>query len=209
MRPLRTSVLALAALLAVPARMGPGNGTSPRPRTKERARPADDPSKPPNFREEVVVTAQKRTEAVAGHSRLGDRRRRAAAGAAAGRRLPGPRAAGAGPEHRPPPGRASPASRCAASTPAASRPRSASTSTTCRSGRAPAWPTPRSSSGDFDTFDIARVEVLRGPARHPVRSELARRRHQVRSEPAQHREVRGAPHGKRGGRGQRRPRLLR
>ena len=30
------------------------------------------------------------------------------------------------------------------------------------------------------------------PARHPVRSELARRRHQVRSEPAQHREVRGA-----------------
>ena len=55
------------------------------------------------------------------------------------------------------------ASRCAASTPAASPRRSASTSTTCPSARAAASRTRAILSGDFDTFDMARIEVLRGP----------------------------------------------
>ena len=37
-------------------------------------------------------------------------------------------------------------------------------------------------SGDFDTFDMSRIEVLARPAGHAVRRELARRRDQVRRE---------------------------
>jgi iron complex outermembrane receptor protein len=60
MRGFGTSVLALTALLAVPAAWAQETAAS---QTKDEE-PAGDESKPPNFREEVVVTAQKRTEAV-------------------------------------------------------------------------------------------------------------------------------------------------
>ena len=63
-------------------------------------------------------------------------------------------------------------------------------------------------SGDFDTFDMARIEVLRGPAGHAVRGELARRSHQVRPERADDRWLRGKTAGLGGGRRERRPRLL-
>jgi outer membrane receptor protein involved in Fe transport len=74
MRPSRTSVLALTGLLAAsPARAQdapPADDPKKAPSAagaQDTAPPADadDPSKPPGFREEVVVTAQKRTEAVA------------------------------------------------------------------------------------------------------------------------------------------------
>ena len=47
-------------------------------------------------------------------------------------------------------------------------------------------------AGDFDTFDLSRIEVLRGPAGHPLRRKLAGRRSQVRDEHAAARPVRGA-----------------
>lgn len=61
MRRFGTTVLALTALLAVPPAWAQETAPS-QPQEKEPA--ADDASKPPTFREEVVVTAQKRTEAV-------------------------------------------------------------------------------------------------------------------------------------------------
>jgi outer membrane receptor protein involved in Fe transport len=62
MRPFGTSVLALTALLAVPPAWAQEAAPAQTPKDKEP--PAEDASKPPNFHEEVVVTAQKRTEAV-------------------------------------------------------------------------------------------------------------------------------------------------
>ena len=64
MRPSRTSVLALTGLLA--ASPGWAQETPPSPEAKAATQPveADDPSKPVAFREEVLVTAQKRTEAI-------------------------------------------------------------------------------------------------------------------------------------------------
>ena len=61
MRAFGTSVLALTALLAVPHAWAQ---ETPPPETKDKEPSAEDAAKPPNFREEVVVTAQKRTEAV-------------------------------------------------------------------------------------------------------------------------------------------------
>jgi outer membrane receptor protein involved in Fe transport len=71
MRPSTTSVLALTGLLA--ASLGRAQPPPPSDETKKQSpppakdaapAPADDASKTPAFREEVVVTAQKRTEAV-------------------------------------------------------------------------------------------------------------------------------------------------
>jgi len=59
MRPWRTNLLALAGLLAASVAGAQEATPSPSPA------PADDASKPVGFREEVVVTAQKRTEAIA------------------------------------------------------------------------------------------------------------------------------------------------
>ena len=59
MRPWRTNLLALAGLLAASVAGAQEATPSPSPA------PSDDPSKPVGFREEVVVTAQKRTEAIA------------------------------------------------------------------------------------------------------------------------------------------------
>jgi len=61
MRAFGTSVLALTAVLAVPPAWAQEAAPA---QTKDQEPAAEDPSKPPNFREEVVVTAQKRTEAV-------------------------------------------------------------------------------------------------------------------------------------------------
>jgi iron complex outermembrane recepter protein len=61
MRPFGTSVLALTTLLAVPPAWAQEAAPA---QTKDQEPAAEDPSKPPKFREEVVVTAQKRTEAV-------------------------------------------------------------------------------------------------------------------------------------------------
>ena len=58
MRPSRTILLALAGLFAAGVA-----GAQPAPPPASPA-PSDDPSKPVGFREEVVVTAQKRTEAI-------------------------------------------------------------------------------------------------------------------------------------------------
>jgi outer membrane receptor protein involved in Fe transport len=64
MRASRTSVLGLSALFLCPL-----TGAQQAPQSQDEAKktqsdPAQDDTKPPNFREEVVVTAQKRTEAV-------------------------------------------------------------------------------------------------------------------------------------------------
>jgi iron complex outermembrane recepter protein len=65
MRPSRTSVLALFGWLAAAAlAFAQAPATQPSPQPTPSPAP-DDQSKPPGFREEVVVTAQKRTEAVA------------------------------------------------------------------------------------------------------------------------------------------------
>jgi len=61
MRRFGTSVLALSALLAVPPAWAQETAASP---AQEQEPAADDAPKPPKFREEVTVTAQKRTEAV-------------------------------------------------------------------------------------------------------------------------------------------------
>ena len=61
MRPLGTSVLALTALLAVPHVWA--QEAAP-PENKDEEPAAEDAPAPPAFREEVVVTAQKRTEAI-------------------------------------------------------------------------------------------------------------------------------------------------
>jgi iron complex outermembrane recepter protein len=65
MRLSTTSVFALAGLLA--ATLASAQETPPSDETKKPPPPAEaeDPSKPPAFREEVVVTAQKRKEAIA------------------------------------------------------------------------------------------------------------------------------------------------
>ena len=213
MRPSTTSVLLALRPCCAPPGLGPGSAAvrrgqgaaAPRRRTERRE---DDPSKPP--------ASARRSSSPPRSARRPSRTFPASVtvvggqlhGAAAGRRLPGPRAAGAGPERRPPPGRASPASPCAASTPAASRPPIGVYFDDVPFG---------SSSGLANAAIVVRrlrhVRRRAGrsaarPPGHPVRSELARRRHEVRAEPAQHREVRGAVHGKRGGRRQRRPRLL-
>jgi outer membrane receptor protein involved in Fe transport len=61
MRPFGTSVLALTALLAMPPAWAQETEPS---QTKDKEPAAEDAPPPPKFREEVVVTAQKRTEAV-------------------------------------------------------------------------------------------------------------------------------------------------
>src|SRR4029453_9080601 len=71
MRPSRTSALALTCLLGASVARAqetpPSDEAKKKPATKEATQPAppDDPSKPLGFREDVVVTAQKRTEAIA------------------------------------------------------------------------------------------------------------------------------------------------
>jgi len=64
MRVSRTSVLALTGLLAAAPAWAQETAPSQAKEKEQEAPPADDASKPPHFREEVVVTAQKRTEAV-------------------------------------------------------------------------------------------------------------------------------------------------
>ena len=112
---------------------------------------------------QVIVTAQKRVRGARGSADVDLGGLRRGAGAQPGRQFPGHwcpwSRASASTRTR----AASRASRCAASIPAASHPRSASTSTTCRSARAAACANGAILSGDFDTFDLARVEVLRGP----------------------------------------------
>ena len=88
MRPSGTSVLALTALLAVPPAWAQEAAPAETPKDKEP--PAEDASKPPNFHEEVVVTAQKRTEAVQEIPASVTVVSGELHGAAAGRRLPGP-----------------------------------------------------------------------------------------------------------------------
>jgi outer membrane receptor protein involved in Fe transport len=74
MRPSRTSVIVLTALLAASVASAqeppPSDETKPKPPAQEAKQPAqpaeaDDPSKSIAFREDIVVTAQKRTEAIA------------------------------------------------------------------------------------------------------------------------------------------------
>ena len=195
MRPSRTSLLALTGLLAAsvawaqdaPRSGEPRRSRRPRRRSRRVTRP----------RRRYVETRRlsrgsrgHRPEAHGGHRGdpgVGHGVARPVARAAADRRLQGPRAAGAGLEPDRRPGRVSPASPCAASIPAAWRRPSASTSTTCRSGRA------RGLANGVDP--VRRLRHVRhrpggSAARatgHLVRSELARRRHEVRSEPAQYR----------------------
>ena len=72
MRPSRTSLLALTGFLGASvawAQPAPPpdaeKKTAPEAKPPASPAPADDPSKPLGFRDEVVVTAQKRTEAIA------------------------------------------------------------------------------------------------------------------------------------------------
>ena len=64
MRASRTSVLALSALVLAPLTRAQQAPQSQDEAKKTQSDPAQDDTKPPSFREEVVVTAQKRTEAV-------------------------------------------------------------------------------------------------------------------------------------------------
>ena len=182
--------------------MGPGSATSPGhgqgaggggrasdlPRGGGRHRPEADGGRP-------------------GRSRLGDRRRRAAHGAAAGRRLPGPRAAGAGPEHGDRPAGRHPHHAARHQ----HRRRRVHDRRLLRRRAVRIEHRPGQRRDRLGRLRHLRHRPGRSAARppgHPVRCELARGRLQVRAEPAQHREVRGAPHGQRRSPGQRRPRLL-